>query len=329
MKNSKFWVGLTAIAFVVACQSETKTSSPKSTPKQEVTVEVPPFNADSAYQYVADQVAFGPRVPNSIGHQQCGDYLEATLKQLTDTLYVQSGTVNRFDGQEMNFRNFIGAINPKASSRVLLVAHWDTRFTSDHEEGVDEPVLGANDGGSGVGVLLEVARQLQAKKPSIGVDIFLVDVEDQGQPSDSELQPVKHSWCLGSQYWTQNKHVPNYYAKYGILLDMVGGKNAKFFREGVSMSYAGSIVEKVWNQATQAGYSNYFIYQNSTEIVDDHLYINGLANIPTIDIIEYDQSTEYFFNKHWHTTHDDMSNIDKASLKAVGQTLLEVIYREK
>ncbi|MFT7114515.1 MAG: glutaminyl-peptide cyclotransferase [Candidatus Azotimanducaceae bacterium] len=326
MKNKL--VALVATTFLLAaCSSDTKPTKAPVKPRPEV--KVPSFNADSAYNFIDAQVAFGPRVPNSMGHKACGDYLQQTLERFTDTVYVQEGTVKRFDMQEMNFRNFVGSINPKASSRVLLVAHWDTRFTSDQEEGVDVAILGANDGGSGVGVLLEVARQMSISKPSVGVDILLLDVEDQGQPSDSELNQVRNSWCLGSQYWARNPHVSNYYAKYGILLDMVGGLNAKFKQEGISRAYASSIVDKVWNEAQNAGYSSYFLFQEAPEIVDDHLYINGLANIPTIDIIENDQSTEYFFNKHWHTTKDDMSNISKPTLKAVGQTLLEVVYREQ
>ena len=327
MKNKIAWLAVAAIGFM-ACESETQPKKSVTKPVEEK-VEVPIFNADSAFKFVADQVAFGPRVPNSEGHQKCGDYLFNTLNKYTDTVYVQEDVVKRFDKQEMNFRNFIGSIHPEKSNRVLLVAHWDTRFTSDQEDGVDQPVLGANDGGSGVGVLLEVARIMGENRPNIGVDFLLLDVEDQGQPENSDLPTVQNSWCLGAQYWARFPHVRNYYAKYGILLDMVGGKNAKFRQEGISRAYASSIVAKVWDRANQAGYSSYFLYEESQEIVDDHLYINGLANIPTIDIIENDQTTDYYFNKHWHTTTDDMSNIDKASLKAVGQTLLEVLYREK
>ncbi len=327
MRNSILYVGLAA-ATLLACQSEKpqKKTTPKPISEQ---VNVPEFNADSAYQFIADQVAFGPRVPNSEGHQNCGDYLYQQLQRFADTVYVQADQVQRFDGQQMNFRNFIGSTKPRSSNRILLMAHWDTRFTSDQEDGVDKPILGANDGGSGVGVLLEVARVIQKQSPKVGIDIVFFDVEDQGQPTDSELNPVRNSWCLGSQYWARNPHKPNYYAKYGILLDMVGGHNARFRREGISRNYASTIVDKVWDQANRSGYSSYFVYDEAPEIVDDHLYVNGLANIPSIDIIEYDQTTEYYFNKHWHTTNDDMSNIDKNTLKAVGQTLLEVIYRER
>ena len=139
---------------------------------------------------------------------------------------------------------------------------------------------------------------------------------------------MQDSWCLGSQYWSANLHKPNYYARYGILLDMVGGKDATFRHEKISAFYAYNILQKVWRKANKLGYSNYFIFEEAAEILDDHYYVNTITGIPTIDIIEYDPTTETNFNKHWHTHKDDMDNIDKNTLNAVGQTLLEVIYNE-
>ncbi len=139
---------------------------------------------------------------------------------------------------------------------------------------------------------------------------------------------MQDSWCLGSQHWSKNPHKVNYYARYGILLDMVGAKNATFRKEEISSYYAPNILEKVWRKANQLGYGNHFVFENAKQIVDDHLYVNQITGIPTIDIIEYDPATESNFNKHWHTHKDDMDNIDKNTLNAVGQTLLEVIYNE-
>ncbi|KRO61924.1 MAG: hypothetical protein ABR80_03050 [Cryomorphaceae bacterium BACL11 MAG-121015-bin20] len=177
-------------------------------------------------------------------------------------------------------------------------------------------------------MLLELARQFSIKNPTIGVDIILFDAEDYGQPEDSKFPIMQDSWCLGSQYWSKNPHKPNYYARYGILLDMVGAKNATFRKEEISSYYAPNILEKVWRKANQLGYGNHFVFENAKQIVDDHLYVNQITGIPTIDIIEYDPATESNFNKHWHTHKDDMDNIDKNTLNAVGQTLLEVIYNE-
>lgn len=331
MKNKNHRISLVALALcaLAACSNEQPASKVKQNKAPKPQVQVPEFNADSAYHYIAEQVAFGPRVPNTEAHKKAGDYLESKLKNWADSLWVQTGTVQRFDGQDMAFRNFIASIHPEKSNRILLAAHWDSRYIADQDPGHEGAVEGANDGGSGVGVLMEILRQLNMQKPNIGVDIILFDVEDQGQPSNSGLNPVSHSWCLGSQYWAKNPHRPNYYAKYGILLDMVGGQHAKFRQEGISRSFAQHIVDKVWRKAHALGYSDYFLYENSPEIVDDHLYINALANIPTIDIIEHDYSTEYFFNKHWHTGQDVLENIDPASLKAVGQTVMAVVYNEQ
>jgi hypothetical protein len=139
---------------------------------------------------------------------------------------------------------------------------------------------------------------------------------------------MQDSWCLGSQHWSKNPHKTNYTARYGILLDMVAAKNATFYLEGNSTYFASAVVQKVWKKGHKLGYGKHFIYQDGPEIMDDHVYVNYLARIPTIDIIEYDPATKSHFNKHWHTHKDDMNNIDKETIKAVGQTLLGVVYNE-
>ena len=187
--------------------------------------------------------------------------------------------------------------------------------------------MGANDGGSGVGVLLEIARQIQTSPLEIGVDIIFFDVEDQGQPN-GELNTNSDSWCLGSQYWSKNPHETNYFADYGILLDMVAGENARFTREGVSEKFASRIVDKVWNMGRKIGFSNFFVDEKTPGIIDDHLYINSIIHIPTINIVEYDNTTHNRFNKHHHKHSDNMSIIDKTTLHAVGQTVMEVLYNE-
>jgi len=325
MKNI-FIILLSCLLF--SCGNEAPKKKKKAPSKA---VEVPSFNADTAFYFIAQQVAFGPRVPNTKGHNDCADYLIEKLESYADTVIVQEAQLTAFDGTILDSKNIIASFKPLRAKRVMLCAHWDTRpFADQDDENQNIPIEGANDGGSGVGVLLEIARQFSMNKPDVGVDIILFDSEDYGQPSDSDLPYVEHSYCLGSQYWAQNLHKPNYYAKYGILLDMVGGKDAIFTQELVSRTFAKSVVRKVWNAAANIGYGNQFRFQETNLIIDDHLYINNFAKgrVPTIDIIEYNPSTESHFYEHWHTHEDKLENIDKNTLKAVGQTVMQVVYSE-
>ena len=309
-----------------ACSTEPEQQT-KEVPKAKI--EVPIFNPDSAYYFVEKQVSFGPRVISSTPWKNCAIWLEKKFKTYTPNVIIQEAPITTYDGKKHTLKNIIASFSPEKNNRIALFAHWDSRHIADHDtKNQDAPILGANDGGSGVGVLLELARQFSIKNPTIGVDIILFDAEDYGQPEDSKFPIMQDSWCLGSQHWSKNPHKPNYYARYGILLDMVGAKNATFRKEEISSYYAPNILEKVWRKANQLGYGNHFVFENAKQIVDDHLYVNQITGIPTIDIIEYDPATESNFNKHWHTHKDDMDNIDKNTLNAVGQTLLEVIYNE-
>jgi Zn-dependent M28 family amino/carboxypeptidase len=313
---------------LIGCSSEPKV---KKKIVQTKSVEVPSFNADSAFNFIAEQVAFGPRVPNTPGHIACADYLIEKLNSYCDTVIVQEAQLTAFDGSVLNSKNIIASLKPLRAKRVMLCAHWDTRpFADQDTENKNVAIDGANDGGSGVGVLLEIARQFSLNKPDIGVDIILFDSEDYGQPNESDYPRMEHSYCLGSQYWSTHLHKPNYFAKYGILLDMVGGKNAVFTQELASTTFAPQVVKKVWNTAAKLGYGNTFQFQKTNLIIDDHLYINNLApgRVPTIDIIEYNPVTESHFYEHWHTHDDNLENIDKNTLKAVGQTVLHVVYNE-
>lgn len=290
----------------------------------------PDFNADSAYAYIARQVAFGPRIPGTPPHEACARWLQQQLQRFCDTLYVQRTQVEIYNGAKVPCTNLIGSINPKAPKRILLFAHWDTRPWSDRDpEFPRKPFDGANDGGSGVGVLLECARQFTSKKPAVGIDIIFFDVEDYGAPAWEATAPHhEEGYCLGSREWIERPHVPNYRAFYGILLDMVGAANATFLQEGVSLEFAPKIVEKVWNTAAALGYGRYFLNVRVPGIVDDHTYINRLNFTPSIDIIHLSQETETGFGSFWHTQADNMSIIDRNTLKAVGQTVLQVIYSE-
>ncbi|MDX2003470.1 MAG: M28 family peptidase [Chitinophagales bacterium] len=290
-----------------------------------VDVTVPDFVEDTAYQFVAKQVAFGPRVPNTPQHEACSQWLQQTMKALADTVYTQQVPVTAFNGKVLNCTNIIGAFNPNNPNRILLVAHWDSRPWADQDADAsnhDKPILGANDGASGVGVLLEVARILKANKVNIGVDLLLVDVEDYGKPG------YENSYGLGSQYWAKNPHKSGYQAKFGILLDMVGAPNSTFLLEANSMQYAPDVLQKIWPLAIAKGYGQYFQMIPGPAIDDDHVYINRYAGIKMVDIIHLSASSQSVFHPSWHTMQDNMQVIDKSTLNAVGQTLLEVIYRE-
>jgi hypothetical protein len=269
----------------------------------------------------------GPRTPGSKAQEKCAAYMEKMLKQYGAAVTVQRTRVTVYNGKSVPCINIVGAYNPSVKRRLLICTHWDSRPFADQDDSAREkPILAADDAGSGVAVLLEIARQLQQKNPTIGVDLLMLDVEDYGQPEYEENQQPGDFYCLGTQYWCRHPHVPNYTAENGILLDMVGAKDATFTYEGVSMQYAPEFMKKVWRYADELGYSNFFQKEMTAQIVDDHYYINELARIPTIDIINRTYSTQSGFAAHWHTHNDNMSIISRQTLKAVGETVLAAIY---
>ena len=284
----------------------------------------PTFNADSAYAFVQEQVDFGPRIPNTKEHTAAGDKIIARLESYGAQVKVQSFEATTYDGVNLNLRNIMASYNPTAKKRVLLATHWDTRPWAS-KDAVDKTAQfdGANDGASGVGVLLEIARTMNVNNlPEVGIDLMFFDGEDWGQENGGSTQ----SWCLGSQYWAKNKG--NYSAYYGILLDMVGAKNAQFPFEGYSHEYAKKILEKVWTSASKIGHGRYFVTTKPGSITDDHYYVNVTAKIPMIDILHFDPTKGYFGDFH-HSTKDNMDIIDKNTLKAVGETVLYVVYAEE
>lgn len=322
MKLSR-WILMLGIFSLVSCGDTTETASDNDTGTDgQAQLKVPSFDASNAYAHIQAQVGLGPRIPNTKAQEDCAAYLEAELRKSTDTVYRQETKIKAHDGKELRCINLVGSINPKASKRLLLLAHWDSRPWADMEDAT-KPVPGANDGASGVGVLLELARVIKENKvdTSLGVDILLADVEDYGRSEWGS-----GSYALGTQYWARDPHVPGYRAFAGILLDMVGARNARFAMEGVSRQYAAHIQQAVWAAGAKAGYSSYFVFEDGGSITDDHVFVNEIAKIPTIDIIDLPKNSNTGFVHHWHTTKDDMSNIDKNTLKAVGQTLLQYIY---
>ncbi len=314
---------LSFLLFIFSCSPDNSSVKTIEPLVDEVKVEVPEFNADSAYRFVQEQVNFGPRVPNSKSHKNCAAWLQKKLTTYNWTVTTQEGIQVAYDNEKLNFTNIIASFQPEKKERILLTAHWDTRPWGDNDADSKHhktPIDGANDGGSGVGVLLEIARILQQKQPKVGVDIILFDIEDYGNGN------IDNSFCYGSQYWSKNITYKGNLPQYAINLDMVGDMDAVFSYEGYSNQYARPVLDKVWTAAHELGYQKHFLREASYPVIDDHLYVNQ-AGIPCIDIIHRNPSTGKFPDS-WHTHDDKIEKINVPTLKAVGQTLLKVIYSE-
>lgn len=326
---------LIAAALLLAACDDTNNPNTPNEPKKTVTV--PSFNADSAYQFVAKQTNFGPRVPETQAHADCAEWLTAKLGEYADTVIVQDFRAKLFNGKGIDGQNIVGVFHPEAKKRIVLCAHWDSRPFADHDPDTAnayKPIDGANDGASGVGVLLECARLFKAQPlpERLGIDIVFFDLEDYGPHVDDAekyYDDAVNYWALGSQYWSKHPHVYGYKAYYGILLDMVGGPNPNFQKEYYSQGYAASVCNKIWRKAFDLGYRSYFSNELGAPISDDHLPMNEIADIPTIDIIDLQpESINECFPDVWHTLNDNIENIDKSTLGMVGNVLLHVLYEE-
>jgi len=283
--------------------------------------QTPVFDGERAFQYLTAVVDFGPRNPGSAGHDRCLNYLAATLRGFAEEVRLQTFTHRGYLREELHLTNIIASFNPKNESRILLCSHWDTRPRAERDRDPsrwDEPMLGANDGGSGVAVLLEVASLLKKSPPNIGVDIVLFDGEDYGLEGDTP------NYLLGSRHFAETKpstHAP----RFGILLDMVGDENLEIFKEEHSLRYAPDIVSLVWQTAADLGYPQ-FINQPGEAIIDDHLPLNE-AGIRTIDLIDFAYPDES--HRYWHTHEDTPDKCSAASLEAVGTVLTHVVYLQE
>lgn len=327
-KNTTALIWLSLALSAWSCQPGNGADNGKGRRPDETTspARIPVFNADTAYRFVASQVAFGPRVPGSEAQLKCADWMQEQLSSNCDTVYRQETTVTGGDQKQLRCINLIGVIHPLATRRILLLAHWDSRPWADQQDPHSQTAIaGADDGASGVAVLLELSRVLkQSPLPAdMGIDILFTDVEDYGKSAWGD-----DSYALGTQYWARNPHIENYSAQAGILLDMVGARNARFPLEGYSQQHANAVLQQVWKAAAQAGYASYFVYESGGEITDDHVPVNEIRGIPTIDIINLPAGSPTGFGAHWHTLQDNMDIIDKSTLKAVGQTLLQYLYTE-
>lgn len=314
------------IGFLSSCQKEENQES-NSTDAVTQTQEPPTsFSPDSAYHYINTQVAFGPRVPNTPEHEKCAEWIASKLSQFGATVQIQETNQKAYNGEMLRLKNIIASYAPQLSQRVLLMAHWDTRPWADQDLNPahhNTPILGADDAGSGVGVLLEIARQLQNTPLQVGVDIVLFDGEDYGASS------IEESWCLGSTHWSLTPHQPGYQATYGILLDMVGSKNATFHWEGYSKKVAAPILSNVWDEAARLGFSQYFVQADGSFLTDDHVPVIKNRKIPCINIVNYNPTNAKGFGDCWHTVDDNMDHISKETLAAVGHTLWSVLLKHQ
>ncbi len=321
----------------------------------------PEFLADSAFLYCKQQCDFGPRIMNSEAHERCGEWIADQFRSRGMEVVMQRADLKGYDGTSLKSTNIIASYRPEAKERILLCAHWDSRPWADNdpdEANWHTAVMAANDGASGVAVMLEIARLVTMKtdsqntvgdrqhtaadslqntvgdslqlNPRIGIDFICFDAEDWGVPQWEERSFEENSWALGSEYWAEHPHKEGYQARYGILLDMVGGQGAQFYQELFSKRYASHVVNRVWKAASVVGYGSFFPSKEGGMITDDHVAVNQIANIPCIDIIPcYPDCEESTFGPTWHTIHDDMQHIDRLTLKAVGQTIIQVLYSEE
>lgn len=312
-----------SVLVLISCGGKTSAVATSDSLADGESAEAVSFSADSAYSYLAKQVEFGPRVPNTDAHRRAGDWIVAELQRHGAVVTEQKADLKAFDGTILHARNIFGQINPDASRRVLLLAHYDCRPWADQDpnpENRKRPVDGANDGASGVAVILETARQLKAAGSEAGIDFLFVDAEDWGTDGDDD------SWAMGTRYFAQNPPVAGYSPDLAILLDMVGGKGASFPREYFSQQNAPQINDAFWAAARAAGHSDRFPNKLGGAVTDDHIELLKVG-IPAIDIIEYLPGSG--FNPNWHTLSDNLDNISVETLGAVGESLMQFLSSQK
>lgn len=294
----------------------------------------PTFNTDTCMRYIREQCSFGPRVTGTAEAAQCRQYLISQFQRMGATVEEQQANVTLWDGSERPACNIIARLNPGNQDRILICSHWDSRPWADNDEDEQNhhtPVPAANDGASGVAMMMEICRLLQQKPIRTGIDFVCFDAEDMGTPQWAETEEsTSDTWCLGSRFWAERAREEGYRARYGILLDMVGGRGSVFPAEKVSQEYAQPIASLMIRLGNQLGYGHYFpLNREGGYLMDDHVNVNRIARIPCIDIVPYFTDGPSSFGPTWHTVNDTPENIDPNVLEAVGQTLTQLIYNEE
>lgn len=290
----------------------------------------PVFNGDSAMQYVKEMLSFGPRVPGTDAQVKTAEWLQQQLARLGAEVEVQHTEAKAYNGTMLPIINVTGSYNTNARMRVLILAHWDSRHIADNDPDQSkrkEPVMGANDGASGCGVMLELARMAAQQNPQVGIDLLFTDAEDYGAPDDWNGSHDADYWALGTQAWCKDKRKKGYKAQYGILLDMVGAPDATFYHEYYSKRFAREYLNIVWNKARELGYSNLFIAEDGAGVTDDHVAVNEILGVPCIDIIDTRANSDQTFYPHWHTTHDTFDKLSVTTIQKVGNVLKSLLWK--
>jgi len=271
------------------------------------------FNGQTAFSYIERQMAFGHRIPGTSAHRAAGDWILAQLRTTADTVIVQEIRHVTKDGKTLQLRNFFARFQPAATDRVLFLAHWDTRPHADQSQNLGLqrlPVPGANDGASGVAVLLGVADALKQRAPALGVDLLFVDGEDYGTFADSVDVLIGSRWFAAHQ-------PPGYQPLYAVLFDMVGDKDLQIYQEGNSLAGAPEVVQRVWRTAADLRYERIFVPTAGQTLTDDHVSLQRVG-IHAIDVVDFD----YPF---WHTTEDTIDKVSAASLQIVGNVAVALV----
>jgi glutaminyl-peptide cyclotransferase len=317
------FVGFALLIFVSCGEEKSENTNSKNTSEVPVKrVKIPAFSGDSAYVFVEKQLAFGHRIPGTAEHKACQNWLAEKLTEYGATVEIQAFKAKIYTGDVWDAANIIASFNPDKKERIIVAAHYDTRFIAEKdsdESKRNKPIMGADDGASGVSVILEIARLIKDNPIDLGVDLILFDAEDNGNTKDND------SWCLGSQYWSGQAVKTRYRAKWGILLDMVGAKGAVFPKEYFSQRFAATYHNKVWDLAIAMGYGDHFQDQIRGAVNDDHYHVSSITGIPMIDIINLPSGDG--FGDYHHTHKDDIDIIDKSVLRKVGQVVTAVLYK--
>ncbi len=307
------------ILLLVSCENRRPQTSPQPTPKsQTISVSVPTFDREQAFRYLLSQTDFGPRNAGSKGHQDCLKFLKEEMNKYADVVTLQEFSHTLSSGERFQLTNVISSFNLKATDRILLTAHWDTRPWADEDRNPanrNKPILGANDGASGIAVLLEIARQVKRQPPSIGVDMIFFDGEDLGKHGDAE------HYSTGSKYFARNKP-EGFNPRFGINIDMIGDKELEITREPNSMEYAPDVVNLIFSTARLLNVYQ-FVDREGRQTYDDHIPLNE-AKIRTADLIDFDYPDSS--NRYWHTLEDTPDKCSASSLEAVGVVLLNIVY---